>query len=157
MKKSTLFSIFALLILAGCDRQTAPEQLINQKASLPASFKLSDLHEQVITSFMNRKDSTMSVLYGNKEAAARAGRSDVPDRNGLSFTLITWRQQEDPHWFGARIPGDLLSVEQLKVGSGDGAISYDRFSGTGLNRSSDTSGRSARIHFILAQKASVIP
>jgi hypothetical protein len=31
--------------------------------------------------------------------------------------LVTWREREDPHWFGARIPGEMVSVEFVVVGA----------------------------------------
>ena len=46
-------------------------------------------------------------------AAARAG---VAYPAGAVLGLVTWRQREDPHWFGARIPGSVVSVEFVEVG-----------------------------------------
>lgn len=52
---------------------------------------------------------TMTTLYGNPQAvaAARKGASYPQD---ATFLLATWTQKEDPHWFGAHIPGALLST-----------------------------------------------
>ena len=38
-------------------------------------------------------------------------------------------QRDDPHWFGARIPGTPQSVEFVEVGHTTG---YRKFAGTGL-------------------------
>jgi hypothetical protein len=47
------------------------------------------------------------------------------------LALVTWAQRDDPHWFGARIPGVPQSVEFVSVAAG-GQTSYRRFAGTGL-------------------------
>ncbi|MBD1386706.1 hypothetical protein IDJ75_15595 [Mucilaginibacter rigui] len=158
MKRLSFFIISGLIVLSSCEHPTNPDQLINNKASLPASFKLSDLHQKVITSFINNRDSTMSILYGNKQAGIIAGkdvRSGVP---GASFTLVTWHQQNDPHWFGARIPGELIYVETLHTDTAeDKIIDYQKYSGKNLVKLADTAGRSSRIHFILSQNPSIIP
>jgi len=48
-------------------------------------------------SFVNQKDSSMSILYSGK---------------GL-YKLATWKQKPDEHWFGANIPGNILSVDSV--------------------------------------------
>jgi len=159
MKRISIVFMCAFTLFQSCKHTTEPDQLINNKASLPASFKLSELHQKVITSFINKNDRTTSILYGNEKAwlAANTGRqSETP---GESFTLVTWRQQDDPHWFGARIPGDLLSAETLTFTGQNTAPAYDyqKFSGKELAKVADTTGRTARITFILSQKTSVVP
>jgi hypothetical protein len=47
------------------------------------------------------------------------------------LALVTWAQRDDPHWFGARIPGTPESVEFVEV-TVAGQSSYRRFAGTGL-------------------------
>jgi hypothetical protein len=58
------------------------------------------------SSFVNQKDASMSILYGGK---------------GL-YKLATWKQKPDEHWFGANIPGNLLSVDTV------GGISTEKLS-----------------------------
>ena len=145
-------------MLSSCEQHTNPDQLINSKASLPASFKLSELHQNVISSFINKRDSTMSTLYGNDEAGKIAAKQAQPGDSDASFTLVTWHQQEDPHWFGARIPGELISVETVHTGTEkDQLIDYQKYSGKNLVKLADTVGSSSRIHFILSQTPSIIP
>ncbi|MBS7565373.1 hypothetical protein KHS38_13255 [Mucilaginibacter sp. Bleaf8] len=159
MKRISTFIISAFAIFISCKQASNPDQLINQKASLPDHFKLSELHQKVITSFISKKDSTMSILYGNHEAY-NALDSNVPSSlSGVSATLVTWRQQDDPHWFGARIPGDLLAVETIKAaGTGKNTVlNYQRYTGKQLVKLADTTGRAGRIKFIMSQQASILP
>lgn len=159
MKCLAIIIISALLGLSSCKQHTSPDQLLNSKASLPGSFRLSELHQTVITSFMNKKDSTMSILYGNELGLGDAGKELRYSAPNASFTLVTWHQQADPHWFGARIPGELISAETLTTGNSDNdeLAKYQKYAGKNLVKLADTSGRAARIHFILAQKPSIIP
>ena len=57
-----------------------------------------DSHEfKLKSSFVNQKDSSMSILYGGQ---------------GL-YKLVTWKQKPDEHWFGGNIPGNILSVDTV--------------------------------------------
>ena len=101
----------------------------------------------------------MSTLYGNVLALQKTKDLNAALVGGESFTLVTWKQQEDEHWFGAKIPGDLQSVEILKANP-DGPqimINYQRYEGKDLVLNPDTSYNSERIKFMLGQRASVIP
>jgi hypothetical protein len=132
---------------------------LNTKASLPASLNFTSLGYKVITSSINKKLGTMSTLYGNKQALATAiaGTSDV--KVGEEFALITWKQQDDDRWFGAKIPGDLQSVETIKTAdTGTGiAVNYKCFDGQALAPHTDTLKNAERIKYIFAQQPSVMP
>ncbi|KQM69347.1 hypothetical protein ASE74_04895 [Pedobacter sp. Leaf216] len=144
------------LFVAGCKGATDPDRLINSKASLPSTFRLSELHEKVITSLINKKVGTMSILYGDEhfKNATQESNLNVP---GNSFTLVTWKQQDDAHWFGARIPGELISAETINIGNHTNFVTYRKFMGKNLLLSADTTGQNERIHFILTQRPSIIP
>jgi hypothetical protein len=105
----------------------------------------------------------MSTLYGN-DAAVRYARSnsqqDYPAGSVLS--LVTWAQREDERWFGARIPGQMKSVEFVSVAAGsDGkpAYSYEIYEGAPLQKTSSSMGRAqgSRADYLLSQRASVMP
>jgi len=100
----------------------------------------------------------MSTLYGNGLALQKAIGFNKELVSGELFTLVTWKQQPDEHWFGANIPGDLQSVEVLKSNS-NGAIvvlNYQRYEGKTLVLTTDTLDKSERIKFILDQRPSVM-
>lgn len=58
------------------------------------------------SSFINPKDTTMSILYGGKGV----------------YRLATWKQKPDDHWFGGNVPGKLVSVDTV------GEISHEKLS-----------------------------
>ncbi|WP_342646571.1 hypothetical protein [Mucilaginibacter sp. CSA2-8R] len=159
MKLLPHFFTGMVAVLAGCKPVTSPDRLINAKASLPHTFKLSELHQKVITSFITNSTHTTSILYGNAEAYAADTASHPVHALGQSFTLITWRQQDDAHWFGARIPGNLISAETLTITGKADAIEYNyqRLLGKNLVKLADTTGNAARVKYILSQKAFITP
>lgn len=159
MKPISLLLVSAIFIWVGCKSSTNPDQLINQKASLPQTFKLSELHQKVIATFINNRNHTTCLLYGNNKAYMAASATRMIAMPGESFTLVTWQQQNDEHWFGARIPGNLVSAETLTLISKDNApaYQYQKFSGQDLVKFADTTGSADRIRYILSQKASITP
>lgn len=60
----------------------------------------------VLTTSLDLKNGTMSTLYGNALARNHAFGDGLPDYPvGAKLLELSWKQREDPHWFGARIPG----------------------------------------------------
>ncbi|MFC0518558.1 hypothetical protein ACFFGT_30365 [Mucilaginibacter angelicae] len=156
----TLYSLMAActLMFTACSNNQ-PVELYNTKAALPASpqYNLDGL--KVITSFVNKKQGTASTLYGNDLALKSAIDGNKALAANEEFTLVTWKQQDDDHWFGAKIPSDVESVEVIKTAaSGNSvAINYQQLEGKGLAVKSDTLGQAERIKYILGQKPSVMP
>ena len=61
----------------------------------------------------------MSTLYGNDVAVRYARMNPQQDYPaGSVLSLVTWVQREDGHWFGAKIPGPVKSVEFVTVTAG---------------------------------------
>jgi Cytochrome P460 len=146
-----------------CGGSGAVTASINQRAALTGSLPWNPLGWNVITSSIDQRASTMSTLYGN-DIAVRYARSnsqqDYPAGSVLS--LVTWTQQDDIHWFGAKIPGQAKSVEFVSVTAGqDGQLSYsyESYEGSPLGRVSSAVGRSAgsRAAYLLSQRAAVMP
>ncbi|MBN9384001.1 MAG: heme-binding domain-containing protein [Chitinophagaceae bacterium] len=71
--------------------------------------------EKVITSRIDKSKGTMSTLYGNDIAVAAARKGIAYPAHSV-LTLVTWRQKEDEHWYGANIPASIQSVETVKYG-----------------------------------------
>src|SRR5258708_7564010 len=82
-------------------------------------------------------DATMSTLYGN-DVAVRYARTSAERMYpaGSVLSVVTWNQQEDPRWFGAKIPQKVGSVEFVAV-TGPGAYSYQRYEGSPLKKVED--------------------
>ena len=152
-------SAFFCLLICSCNNNDDVPDNINAKASLPYSAKFSTTGLKVITSFIDKKAGTMSTLYGNEPALQKATSLNQSMVSDASFTLVTWKQQPDEHWFGAKIPGDLQLVEVLKTNSsGDNLVlNYQRYEGKTFVLNSDTLHNSERIKFILDQRPSVMP
>ena len=151
--------VLIVFLMTACRHSPGSGELINEKASLPASFHFRELGLKVIASEINKKDSTMSTLYGNEPARERVMDSSIIHKNGEIFAFVTWKQQEDKKWFGAVIPAELKMVELVKT-SPDGrgeTVNYQRFVGKDLVLSRDSSGQSERIKYIFGQKPSILP
>jgi hypothetical protein len=155
-----LYSLMAActFMFAACSNNQ-PVELYNTKAALPASpkYKLDGL--KVITSFVNKAKGTASTLYGNDLALKSAINGNKTVTANEVFTLVTWKQQDDDHWFGAKIPSDVESVEVIKTASsGNGVVvNYEQLNGKELVVKTDTVGQAERIKYILEQKPSVLP
>ena len=136
---------------------------LNQTASLMGDLPANPLAWRVITSSASRNDSTMSTLYGN-DVASQYARTN-PDHkypNGSALSLVTWTQQEDSRWFGAKIPATVKSVEFVFVSSaadGRPSYSYQKFAGTPLKKSSAGEYRvpADRAAELLSQRGAVMP
>lgn len=158
--KLAIIIISALFLLSGCAEKPDNAELINTAAALPASMNFTKMGLKVITSGINQHQATMFTLYGNNLALERSKGLDLPAMPAETLALITWKQQDDKHWFGARIPGELQSVEWIKTVKGSNGktqVNYQRLEGKELELSKDTSGNTQRINDIFAFQPSVMP
>jgi hypothetical protein len=77
------------------------------------------------------------------------------------LTLVTWQQQEDSRWFGARMPAQTKSVETVSVGLSEGgraSYSYQEYEGSPLLKTTLGENRAnARVAYLLSQRAAVMP
>jgi len=159
MKSLILIFISAALALAGCQE---PRKLAPAPETI---FDDQGLH--VITSFYNDRTRTISVLYGNDDALAHAGKERAAPgvatpgvaTPGEVFKLVTWDLKQNPLWFGSNINGGLQSVETVVVTAGESgpAIDYAKEGSIPKNGESTVLSNADRISFIFAQRASVFP
>ncbi len=119
---------------------TAPgrDDLVNNAAAvLPANLPFQPLGWNAITLFVDRDRHTMSTLFGNDVAlqSVRASHASglVTYPPGSVLALVTWAQRDDPHWFGARIPGAPLSVEVVQLPANSAPPLYTRYAGASLS------------------------
>ena len=154
-----LFAGF-LLLFYSCNTKPDSDQLVNNNAALPASFQFDKMDLKVINSSINKKAGTMSTLFGNGNAVKRLRENVDSVSANEQLTLITWKQREDEHWFGGKIPDQLLSAETIKtqiLPSGQLTVKYEKYDGKELILNPDTLNNISRKAYILGQKASILP
>jgi hypothetical protein len=164
MKCISAISAVVFLCISGCsDQNPRVTTRLNQEASLIGNLPSNPLQGKVITSWIDKPNSTMSTLYGNDPAVQYArSNSEQHYPSGSSLALVTWRQKEDDRWFGARIPATPQSVEFVTVESTPDHkpwFSYQQFDGSPLAKHSAQEGPTPndRAAFLLSQRAAVMP
>lgn len=114
--------------------------------------------QRVLAVFANRKQQTMSVLYGNDVAKQQALAQQTTPVAGALYTLVTYRQANNQYWYGSYINGTILSVEQLTAAATPLQWQYNLLQG---KAPADASGNSVspavRSAFLLSHKPSVFP
>jgi hypothetical protein len=165
MKLVSLLSAAVLIVLLSCsERNPRVDTRFNEQASLAATLPFNPLQGRVITSWIDKQNSTMSTLFGNDLAVQHARSSsnqDYPD--GSVLAVVTWTQQEDPRWFGGNIPEQTKSVELIEVDGGSKRsspwFSYQEYEGSQLKNTSSWEGATPvnRVAFLLSQRAAVMP
>ena len=117
--------------------------------------------QEVISSSANEKQGTMSVLYGNSAALQAALDGTGRHNPGEVFTLATWGQVANPHWYGTYINDRIKTVETICIlpsSHGGIKIEYNLVKGSGpKDDNGNTFSWQDRIVFILNQDPSVFP
>ena len=163
MNRSYLLFPALLVVLANCSVSRSTSVVTpDQRARLNGELDMNPLQWRVITCGTNPRESTMATLFGNDVAvqySRRHGEGDYP--SGSMLALVTWQQQEDSRWFGARMPAQTKTVEMLVVSSSAGgqpAYSYQEYEGSPLLKTTSGETRAnARVAYLLSQRAAVMP
>ncbi|MCG2616334.1 hypothetical protein LZZ85_18690 [Terrimonas sp. NA20] len=114
---------------------------------------------QVITSLINNKNKTISIIYGNQLAAAFAGNVQREHQAGEKYVMVTSDQRPMPHWYGTNMNGAILCVEYATaVVTEEGGVGFDymRRSGNGKLMTEGVD-ETSRIRFMTGQPAAVHP
>jgi hypothetical protein len=122
MRVRLVACVLMLAAVCGCHgRKIADSDLYNVQAGLGSGLPYPVMEWKAIIAVVDRGDGagagTTATLFGN-DAAVAAARAGETYPAGAVLGLVTWKQREDPHWFGARIPGRPVSVEFVVVGTG---------------------------------------
>lgn len=157
--KYFILTITFSFLLCSCNK-ALPENR-NEQASLPEKFNFKEMKLKAITTFIHPENHTTSTLYGNENAYNALLHSDsTPSNSSKNLVLITWKQQDDPKWFGAKIPGSLVSIETLKTNTNFKDlqnITYEFLPGGHLEKNIPASDNGKRIKDILAVQPAVMP
>jgi hypothetical protein len=153
-----LLLVTALLIAGHGHHPPTETDLLNREAALPAPLPASVLDWRAINSSVDRAHGTMALLTGN-DTAVQAATAAAEYPEGSELALTTWLQRDDPHWFGAKIPGTFVSIETVTIAraaDGKPAAIYKQYTGNPLHEVTDTS-TAARQAAILSMHASQLP
>jgi hypothetical protein len=151
------------LLMAGCGQhKPAEEDVLNVAARLPAGMPVPAMDWRVISTSVDRSaqqgTGTMATLTGNDVAVKYAATEIYPV--GSVLALTTWLEREDPHWFGARIPGSFVALETVTVergAEGKATAVYRRYTGDPLRETTEAGSAEARKAAILAMRYSEMP
>ena len=148
--------------------QISRDEVVNSNAAkLPGTPPYQPLGWNTITMYVDRKSRTTAILFGNDSAMsavhARGANSGKGTESpvypgGAVLALLTWSQRDDPHWFGARIPDQPLSVEFVEVVQSAHMSRYLRFNGSGIREDHSAGDYSMqRLEFILSLPPARLP
>jgi mono/diheme cytochrome c family protein len=149
--------------------EPAPSDVFNGVAALPDGLPYPAFQWKVITSWVDKTNATMSTLFGNDIAVTHARTSpQSPYPAGAVLAVVTWHQQEDKHWLGARITGKVQSVEFITAAAPANDVpnySYQKYEGDPLKKtttieSTDLQASSdalIRLGSIVAERAAALP
>ncbi len=163
MSRFYLSVITMLMTLTGCTSAVSHVATeLDEEAALRGDLPMDPLQWGVITVGANPEESAMSTLFGN-DIAVQYSRKDsagnYPPGSVLSF--VTWQRQEDGHWFGARMPARVKSVEFVEFASseeGHSAARYRLYSGYPLKEAESPKDRTdARVKQLVSLRAAVMP
>lgn len=155
--KKILCSLAFVVLLTSC-RQYNENR--NEEASLPQSFDFENLDLITINSIINPSKKLTSTLFGNKEALQQLKLPAGAINKEKVLVLITWKQHDDPRWFGAKTPSDLRMIEVVKAESGfadEDEISYEKYDARGQITPKDNGKDRSRIKFITSIIPAVMP
>ena len=139
----------------GCKKkQPVATDLYNDAATVDARLPYPVMEWRALTTSVDRGMGTTSTLFGN-DAAVAAARGGQAYPAGAVLGLVTWRQRDDPHWFGARIPDAPVAVEFVEYGPGLMPM-YRHFAGVPLVEQAD-SGGAGQVEAVEAMKAVRLP
>ncbi|ADV81090.1 cytochrome P460 family protein [Terriglobus saanensis] len=162
MRVAQVLGLLLLGGLAGCEATNSRvTTTLNEDASKVNGVPGAAMHGRVITSWIDKPSSTMSTLYGNDVAVNYARKnSDAAYPAGSQLSLVTWKQTEDPRWFGGNIPAKVVSVEQVNVdATPEKKYAYMRYDGESAKSVESVAAATpnARAAFLLGQRAAVMP
>ena len=112
--------------------------------------------QRVITHSVNKRQETMSILYGNAPAYAAALSGNGLHRAGERYTFVTWKYHDNPMYYGSKINGELISVEALQF-TPAGQIDYQVMRGKVPPVNGRPLDRESRIRYLLEYRPSIMP
>nr|WP_294870902.1 cytochrome P460 family protein [uncultured Pedobacter sp.] len=157
MKRKSIIGmiLFGLALTLGCSSEL--NDSLNDEASVGSVQGLPEnpLLLTALTTSIRPDNGTTSTLYGNKIAVHHTSTQENTYPAGTVLYNVTWKQKADPHWFGARVPGKVFSVERVSIGL-SGEMVYELYKGSPL-RLVAASDHIQRLSQVLSIKPAVSP
>lgn len=156
MKTLILFIILLITLFNAC--KTDAVHNLNVQASVTKQDELPEnpLLQNVITTSINPGEGTMQTLYGNTVAWDYMNKhADTKYPEGSVLYSVTWKQKPDSFWFGANIPKEIQTIEQIRFLM-DGQPRYELYQGRPLKKIGGKPNAD-RVSFILSQKMAKSP
>jgi mono/diheme cytochrome c family protein len=88
-----------------------PNVLNNAAVRFPKGLSFDPLTWTPVTVYIDPRAQTISMLFARDNSMATPAPA-----NGSERVLVTWTELDDPHWFGARMAGKVVSVETAGAG-----------------------------------------
>jgi hypothetical protein len=127
--------IIILIVWTGCIEKPTEGDLYNTDAAI-TSFDPTKMNLKPVNELIDTAKNTIGILYSN----------------GKNLALVTWKRKTDPHWFGANIPGQFVSLETV-----DSTKAYHYYTGKSLQEVKENTSSTARLQYILGLHPVVMP
>jgi len=147
----SIFFLSVVAVIVSCKQHVRPV--------LAPEYLHYENDMRVITSVINNRDSTISVIYGNDLALDFAKNRQANHLAGEKYVMVTSRQKPMPHWYGTSMNEGVERVEYVTAIVGiAGRVQFDYT----VEHYNDKKTKSqddnvARIEFIANQSAAVFP
>ncbi|WP_108686083.1 hypothetical protein [Chitinophaga parva] len=148
-----------LFLFACAAPQVEDRSRFNDTASLAAgTLPVDPLLWKALNTFTDTVLHTQATLYANDSAyrfARTSGGATYPAQAQLA--LVTWQQQDDPHWLGARTAGAIRSVDLITFDA-HAAPQYAHYEGHPLKAAASIDPEdSAHLAWALKQPILAVP
>ena len=142
MKNKIILLLITILVVSSCNTATSDKREIFDSGKL-----------KVITSLYNKKQQTMSVLYGNVLAFDGLISDDHQNIPGALFKFVTWKQKPNPFWYDVNGNSEVLTIETVEIIELNKAVYTKQQHSSNKNDVNDEQ----RISYITGFRAAVIP
>jgi hypothetical protein len=142
----------------GCHTPVRGRDYVFTSPAAHPTLKSNALEWRVISPVIDKRTSTIGVLFGNDVAVQHARTDAGADYPGGSETcLVKWEAQEDRFWFGANIPARVRTVEcaSVRVDVGTRTTDFESYAGAPLTKAAE--GNVARAAYLFSIRPAVMP
>lgn len=115
----TVGLLAAFITSCNSNKNKVQKELFNESAAISGKIGAMDaatiLSWHMVTLLKDTKSKEISVLYANDEAFKNVLSRGDHYPAGAKLALVTWFEKPDIHWFGAMIPGEIATIDQITI------------------------------------------